>query len=104
LGCAYAHARQPTAFALLERAVSRADAMKVHWRHSLSLIHLAEGYLVAGREAEARSEEHTSELQSRRDLVCRLLLEKKKKKYKIIDKDKRYKNKETIASKKKVEA
>src|SRR6266496_4200983 len=29
--------------------------------------------------ADARSEEHTSELQSRRDLVCRLLLEKKKK-------------------------
>src|SRR5438874_3945512 len=28
-----------------------------------------------------RSEEHTSELQSRRDLVCRLLLEKKKKTY-----------------------
>src|SRR5690349_23464905 len=28
---------------------------------------------------ESRSEEHTSELQSRRDLVCRLLLEKKKK-------------------------
>src|SRR5438874_6141307 len=27
---------------------------------------------------ELRSEEHTSELQSRRDLVCRLLLEKKK--------------------------
>src|SRR5690349_13156855 len=35
--------------------------------------------LVAGG-AGARSEEHTSELQSRRDLVCRLLLEKKKKK------------------------
>src|SRR5690349_23175258 len=29
-----------------------------------------------------RSEEHTSELQSRRDLVCRLLLEKKNKKNK----------------------
>src|SRR2546421_8108666 len=28
---------------------------------------------------ERRSEEHTSELQSRSDLVCRLLLEKKKK-------------------------
>src|SRR6266496_4699181 len=28
-----------------------------------------------------RSEEHTSELQSRRDLVCRLLLEKKKNKF-----------------------
>src|SRR2546421_7876694 len=30
-------------------------------------------------QAEHRSEEHTSELQSRSDLVCRLLLEKKKK-------------------------
>src|SRR5438874_3005860 len=30
-------------------------------------------------QREERSEEHTSELQSRRDLVCRLLLEKKKK-------------------------
>src|SRR3989440_8188458 len=29
----------------------------------------------------ARSEEHTSEIQSRSDLVCRLLLEKKKKKF-----------------------
>src|SRR5690606_41730587 len=29
---------------------------------------------------ESRSEEHTSELQSRENLVCRLLLEKKKKK------------------------
>src|SRR5699024_12016799 len=32
-----------------------------------------------GREFVVRSEEHTSELQSRFDLVCRLLLEKKKK-------------------------
>src|SRR6266403_4747908 len=32
-----------------------------------------------------RSEEHTSELLSRRDLVCRLLLEKKKKKKKQIE-------------------
>src|SRR5699024_12647354 len=31
-----------------------------------------------GRDADPRSEEHTSELQSRFDLVCRLLLEKKK--------------------------
>src|SRR6266576_4416874 len=31
------------------------------------------------RHGGNRSEEHTSELQSRRDLVCRLLLEKKKK-------------------------
>src|SRR5690349_22784715 len=37
--------------------------------------------LVSGLRVAAlkrRSEEHTSELQSRRDLVCRLLLEKKK--------------------------
>src|SRR2546422_4587471 len=34
----------------------------------------------AGPRAGARSEEHTSELQSRLHLVCRLLLEKKKKK------------------------
>src|SRR5690349_24259578 len=34
------------------------------------------------RARSHRSEEHTSELQSRRDLVCRLLLEKKKKKKK----------------------
>src|SRR5437870_12486138 len=33
----------------------------------------------ARRAAHARSEEHTSELQSRGHLVCRLLLEKKKK-------------------------
>src|SRR5688572_30933221 len=32
------------------------------------------------RDMSARSEEHTSELQSQSNLVCRLLLEKKKKK------------------------
>src|SRR5690606_41608630 len=30
----------------------------------------------AGKEVDVRSEEHTSELQSRENLVCRLLLEK----------------------------
>src|SRR5207249_1968935 len=34
--------------------------------------------------ADVRSEEHTSELQSRFDLVCRLLLEKKKNKLNIV--------------------
>src|SRR6201989_3700564 len=34
----------------------------------------------ASPQQPQRSEEHTSELQSRRDLVCRLLLEKKKNK------------------------
>src|SRR5438132_14221407 len=33
---------------------------------------------ISGNRVVARSEEHTSELQSHSDLVCRLLLEKKK--------------------------
>src|SRR2546428_4359913 len=36
------------------------------------------GRAVEGHEVRPRSEEHTSELQSRSDLVCRLLLEKTK--------------------------
>src|SRR3712207_8341367 len=39
----------------------------------------------AGRGRGRRSEEHTSELQSRQYLVCRLLLEKKKKQKLMID-------------------
>src|SRR5690554_7599129 len=44
--------------------------------------YIAEGNQVVTKipEEKARSEEHTSELQSRPHLVCRLLLEKKKKK------------------------
>src|SRR5690349_22988375 len=38
-----------------------------------------EAYVGSKTVIQVRSEEHTSELQSRRDLVCRLLLEKKKK-------------------------
>src|SRR2546430_12436429 len=41
-----------------------------------ALLHLALELVV--REVEQRSEEHTSELQSQSNLVCRLLLEKKK--------------------------
>src|SRR3989442_6774733 len=40
--------------------------------------HLAALKSLAGALEEVRSEEHTSELQSRPHLVCRLLLEKKK--------------------------
>src|SRR2546428_7563683 len=43
------------------------------------LIYLAAYFLAGAAILErGRSEEHTSELQSRSDLVCRLLLEKKK--------------------------
>src|SRR5699024_11454449 len=47
----------------------------VHSLESISIESLFEPLI----EPELRSEEHTSELQSRFDLVCRLLLEKKKK-------------------------
>src|SRR2546426_3867390 len=46
----------------------------------------------AARDFNVRSEEHTSELQSPCNLVCRLLLEKKKKQYvrdkKVVDQSK----------------
>src|SRR6266511_5366594 len=48
-----------------------------------------------------RSEEHTSELQSREKLVCRLLLEKKKKSYKkpIITKENKKKERKRMREK-----
>src|SRR5690606_40538590 len=46
-----------------------------NYRHFKSFRHFV------GTEEQKRSEEHTSELQSRENLVCRLLLEKKKKKH-----------------------
>src|SRR5438874_4167677 len=46
----------------------------------VGIVEITAGLVVALKPRYgARSEEHTSELQSRRDLVCRLLLEKKKK-------------------------
>src|SRR5438034_6668911 len=41
-------------------------------------------FSVSQASARKRSEEHTSELQSHSDLVCRLLLEKKKKRYHLV--------------------
>src|SRR2546421_2094134 len=54
-------------------------AYKVPQMHQ-SYSHLLARHKRAHVVVKARSEEHTSELQSRSDLVCRLLLEKKKKK------------------------
>src|SRR5438105_10540896 len=49
-------------------------------RHRHHQIYTIDNYPDDGANRKGRSEEHTSELQSRVDLVCRLLLEKKKKK------------------------
>src|SRR2546427_7829565 len=55
-----------------------------HWHQVVVLedpaLDLLGELLALGRGDRARSEEHTSELQSQSNLVCRLLLEKKKKK------------------------
>src|SRR5256885_7348511 len=47
-------------------------------RPDIATCHLWRADLAASRPLDARSEEHTSELQSPCNLVCRLLLEKKK--------------------------
>src|SRR5438093_2015116 len=65
-------------------------------RHPLFLpdvLPLGEVDLDLGLLAEVRSEEHTSELQSLTNLVCRLLLEKKKKKKHTQTKDQTYSQK-----------
>src|SRR5437667_8590152 len=58
-----------------------ADSRHIIWRESLRSL--------CKHSTRTRSEEHTSELQSHHDLVCRLLLEKKKnteeKKYCTLD-------------------
>src|SRR5206468_8536568 len=46
--------------------------------------HRRESGFLAVCRGKQRSEEHTSELQSRSDLVCRLLLEKKKNMHRVI--------------------
>src|SRR5690606_40410210 len=67
---------------------AHAHVLGEHRHHLVALlpaqqarVHEHAGELVADRlvQQRRRSEEHTSELQSRENLVCRLLLEKKKK-------------------------
>src|SRR2546426_2979834 len=59
------------------------DRRHVSWRRAHSQAQFADGAGLSRGEIRAvpkRSEEHTSELQSPCNLVCRLLLEKKKRK------------------------
>src|SRR2546421_8798417 len=48
------------------------------WKPGAPAVALVCDAMIAQLTRKERSEEHTSELQSRSDLVCRLLLEKKK--------------------------
>src|SRR5688572_32400379 len=60
------------------------DAPQRHSNHRRPLTRrelIAQGFMAGGATLLSRSEEHTSELQSQSNLVCRLLLEKKKTKY-----------------------
>src|SRR5690349_23567685 len=67
----------PRAAATLKQAAAVAAEDTRHTK--TLLVHVgSHAELVSFHAHSPRSEEHTSELQSRRDLVCRLLLEKKK--------------------------
>src|SRR2546430_3172663 len=75
---------------LLQQAYAAAERLQASYAaHEIVLLDPEErfAYTPAGDEverpepADRRSEEHTSELQSQSNLVCRLLLEKKKKRH-----------------------
>src|SRR5438874_4011291 len=67
---------------LLKKRVLRRNietSLLLNMQSELKLAYEDFGDISVMLDITSRSEEHTSELQSRRDLVCRLLLEKKKK-------------------------
>src|SRR5438445_297231 len=76
-----AHARETVLrqdLAILREAIDKYYADRGEYPDTL--VALADKRYVQSIPLDPRSEEHTSELQSRQYLVCRLLLEKKKKK------------------------
>src|SRR2546430_5898131 len=73
--------RQIWAVALAAAAASRNPAFSLRFQ-ALAARHLDAAHVSAAHvRGVERSEEHTSELQSQSNLVCRLLLEKKNKKH-----------------------
>src|SRR3989475_3435652 len=68
---------------LITAAIALGVLFYLNWRLTLIAILILGGF--GGGMAYARSEEHTSELQSQSNLVCRLLLEKKKNKEDSLD-------------------
>src|SRR5699024_12037939 len=74
------HRRSASRWACHQGNTAKASSQARANKHApMAQVRLVAGYPVVGRRG-LRSEEHTSELQSRFDLVCRLLLEKKKQK------------------------
>src|SRR3712207_8152810 len=63
---------------LLRDQIARADALYDEGVEGIALLACGRPAIRAAAGMYRRSEEHTSELQSRQYLVCRLLLEKKK--------------------------
>src|SRR5438132_3086863 len=71
------------ALALPHEAVAMAAvAFVLEDAHRLNVAPASASSIVSANDT-SRSEEHTSELQSHSDLVCRLLLEKKKKQHQL---------------------
>src|SRR5438067_6517707 len=67
-------------YTTLFRSLKPVRASRCCRKYSTSLNPKPHTFMRRTASERVRSEEHTSELQSRFDLVCRLLLEKKKKK------------------------
>src|SRR2546430_10027033 len=66
-------------YTTLFRSLSRrSDWVLPQWLHARRPLETHDVFPMAFAKHVARSEEHTSELQSQSNLVCRLLLEKKK--------------------------
>src|SRR5690606_41186240 len=80
--CTYYHAIRRFYFACECRNILRSSCLIYIWIKVWKRCNCIVDFNIAlgGKVArQVRSEEHTSELQSRENLVCRLLLEKKKK-------------------------
>src|SRR5206468_6806111 len=74
----FAHFRSERAATNVEESIMKVE--RKDFAQSLRLngtTQASRSFVVLAPRLEGRSEEHTSELQSRSDLVCRLLLEKK---------------------------
>src|SRR6266478_7867630 len=98
-GAGHHHARHYTANPAVRHLPGPLASLRGHGDGDLRRLrrggarNLAAGRAVLGPgRAQARSEEHTSELQSQSNLVCRLLLEKKKTKYIVAHRQTNLKN------------